>query len=95
MPHEANTVVKKFLNKIAKELISRKKFDGISEVDVFFAFGSKTKTAMCDWVYGLKIKTELPVSKRTDLVRELQSDIKSQFQKFAKQSVCCTDVNYN
>lgn len=56
MPQEANTVVKKFLNKIAKDLISRKKFDGLDSVEVFFAFGSRTKTAMCDWVYGIKIK---------------------------------------
>lgn len=95
MSKDANKVVKKFLTKITKQLLTKEKYSPIVKFEVFFVFGSKTKTAMCDWVYGLKITTTLNQLQRTELIKELQLDIKKQFERFANQSVCCTDVIFN
>ena len=54
---DANNVMKKLLQKMVNHLISLKEFKDIDKVDVFFAFTSKHKTAMCQTVYGMKIKT--------------------------------------
>lgn len=92
MNQEGVDVTKKFLSKLAKQIIKNKKYHQIDDVDVFFAFGSKVRTAMCDWVYGMKIYTKTPLHKRDELVNQLQSDIRKNFEKTFKQSVCATDI---
>jgi hypothetical protein len=92
MSGDANKVMKKILQKIVNHTISLKEFNEIEKVDVFFVFGSKHKTAMCDWVYGVKIFTDSPLSSRDHQVLSLQNVIKKQVDSKFKQSVCCTDV---
>lgn len=92
MGADANMVMKKLLQKVVDSLGSQKKYQGFQKVDVFFVFGSQHKTAMCQFVYGIKIKTQLPYTKRVDLVRELQVDIKRISDKKFETTVCATDV---
>jgi hypothetical protein len=55
-------------------------------------FGSNHKTAMCDWVYGMKIYSKGSFGLRRELVQELQMEIKKKSERFFDQSLCVTDV---
>lgn len=92
MSTDANNVMKKLLQKMVNHLISLKEFKDIDKVDVFFAFTSKHKTAMCQTVYGMKIKTSLPKMDRDDLVRNLQSKLKKMADMSFQHSICATDI---
>ena len=94
MSTDANNVMKKLLQKMVNHLISLKEFKDIDKVDVFFAFTSKHKTAMCQTVYGMKIKTSLPKMDRDDLVRNLQSKLKKMADMSFQHSVCATDISF-
>lgn len=92
MNPDRNIVTKKFLSKIVKQVLERKEYSDIDDVEVFFAFGSNVKTAMCDWVYGMRVKSKLPLSTRDELIRQFQMDVRKLFEKFFGQSICCTDI---
>lgn len=92
MPVEGNDMMKRFIQKLVSELIKQDEFMDLSKVNVFFVFGSKHRTAMCDWVYGLKVYTDLPTSVRNEVVRNLQNKIKMKTQRSLQTSICCTDV---
>jgi len=91
MGSDSNIVIKKLLQKISNQLIKKSDYDNFIDCDVFFVFGSKHKTAMCDFVYGLKIKSKSQL-KDNYLISKLQSDIKSNMDNLFDVSVCCTDV---
>lgn len=92
MNADGNIVMKKLLQKISDYVLKTRDFKEFEKVDVFFAFGSKHKTAMCDWVYGIKIKTDEPYSKRNERVRDFQMAVRKITDQKFQQSVCCTDV---
>ena len=92
MSSDANIVMKKMLQKIANHVLTLKEFNEFEKVDIFFVFGSKHRTAMCDWVYGMKIKTDILYSSRDQKVRDLQMAIKKRTDHMFQQTVCCTDV---
>jgi hypothetical protein len=91
MGSDSNTVVKKLLQKISNQLIKKSDYDNFISCDIFFVFGSKHKTAMCDFVYGLKIISKTQ-SRDNYLMSKLQSDIKFNMDSLLDVSVCCTDV---
>lgn len=91
MSSDSNIVIKKLLQKISNQLIKKSEYDNFIDCDVFFVFGSKHKTAMCDFVYGLKIKSKSQL-RDNYLISKLQSDIKSNMDNLFDVSVCCTDV---
>ena len=90
MAADRNNVIKKILERIVKGLLLSKKYSDIKKAEVFFVFGSKHKTAMCDWVYGLKIHLLKNVNQ--ELLNQFKLDIKKNIEKILNQSVCCTDV---
>jgi hypothetical protein len=92
MGTDGNLMMKKILQKVANSLISTKKYNSFKEVNIFFVFGSPFKTAMCQYVYGMKIKTDLTFTKRIDLLREFQLDLKKNIEKSFNVNICATDV---
>ena len=92
MDSNANQVMKKMLQKITNSIVSNKKYSPFDKVEIFFAFGSKHRTAMCDWVYGMKIYSKGSFGLRSELVQELQMEIKKKSERFFNQSLCVTDV---
>ena len=92
MNQDANLVMKKMLQKITNHVIGSKEYSDFDRIDVFFVFGSKHKTAMCDWVYGIKIHKKSSNEIINDLVRNFQIEIKKRINNMYKQSVCCTDT---
>ena len=95
MSTDANNVMKKLLQKMANHIISLKEFKDIDNVDVFFAFTSKHKTAMCQTVYGMKIQTSLPRMDRDNIIRNLQTKIKKMADASFQHSVCATDIIFD
>jgi hypothetical protein len=94
MAVEGNDMMKRFLQKLVNELIKQDEFRDLRKVVVFFVFGSKHRTAMCDWVYGLKVLTDLPQPFRNDVIRNLQNKVKMRTDRSLETSVCCTDVMF-
>jgi len=92
MSQDANLVMKKMLQKIADHILTSKEYRDFDEVDIYFAFTSKHKTAMCQTVYGMKIYTKTPYSMRDSLVKDFQMSIRKITDKMMNQSVCCTDI---
>ncbi len=92
MDMDANQVMKKMLQKITNSIVSDRKYLPFDKVDIFFVFGSRHKTAMCDWVYGMKIYSKVSFGEKSDLVRDLQMEIKKKSERFFNQSLCVTDV---
>ena len=87
-----NSTMKKLIQRIINLILQNKKYKQLNFVEVFFVFGSSRKTAMCDWVYGLKINSDLGLGFRSEIVLELQKDLKNKLEKIVNQSTCCTDV---
>jgi hypothetical protein len=94
MSQDANLLMKKMLQKIANHVIESREFKTFDKVDIFFAFTSKHKTAMCQTVYGMKIYTKVPYSMRDTLVKDFQMQIRKITDKMMNQSVCCTDISF-
>lgn len=92
MCQDANLIMKKMLQKIANHVIESREFRKFDKVDVYFAFTSSQKTAMCQTVYGMKIYTKTPFSMRDSLVKDFQMKIRKITDQMLNQSVCCTDV---
>lgn len=94
MSQDANLLMKKMLQKVANHVIESREFKTFDKVDIFFAFTSKYKTAMCQTVYGMKIYTKVPYSMRDTLVKDFQMQIRKITDKMMNQSVCCTDITF-
>lgn len=92
MNSEQNKIMKTLLQKIANKMISNSEFDKIKNVEFFYVFGSPVKTAMCDWVYGIKINTVITSRLREEYVRNFQLNLKTFIQKKYGQTICPTDV---
>jgi hypothetical protein len=93
MGNESNDMVKKMLQKLCSQIIKNKEYSTFVKVKVFFVFGSKHKTAMCDYVYGLKIISKNQL-RDNYLINKLQSDIKEKVETLFGFSPCCTDIMY-
>lgn len=92
LPNEGNEKMKKFLQKLLNQILQKKEFGNITRAEVFFVFGSKHKTAMCDWIYGIKIFSDIPVAERSDTSRDIQMYLKRNTQRLLQTSICCTDT---
>lgn len=94
MGGDSNIVMKKLLQKMVDRITTSKKYSDLSKVEVFFAFGSVHKSAMCQWVYGLKIYSRKRFGRGSDTINELQKEIRRNTDSYFKQSVCLTDIMF-
>ena len=92
MSADGKILIKKLLQKISDYVLKTKDFKEFEKADIFFVFGSKHKTAMCDWVYGIKIKTNEPYLTRDQRVRDFQLAVRKITDQKFNQTVCCSDV---
>lgn len=90
MGNESNLVMKKLIQKVSDSLLKKDEYNNFVSSDVFFVFGSKHKTAMCDFVYGIKVKSKTQLRDNFQ-ISKLQSDIKTNMNRLVDVSVCCTD----
>jgi len=92
MSNEGNEKMKRFLQGGFNTLLKLNEFSDIDKIEVFFVFGSQHKTAMCDWVYGIKIYSQMSINSRADSARSLQIKVGRATEKLLGVRVCCTDV---
>ncbi len=90
---DKNLILKKSLQKIVKSAIKKDPIlSEVYRVDITFLFRSPVMSAMCDWVYGMKIYSKDSFGEKSDLVKDLQMEIKKKSERFFNQSLCVTDV---
>ena len=90
---DKNIIMKNSVEKILKNLVQKgPAFKEVDSVKLKFLFRAPIKTAMCDWVYGMKIYSKGSFGLRRELVQELQMEIKKKSERFFNQSLCVTDV---
>ena len=95
MGGDSNIVMKKLIQKITDNILLNKKYSPLKKVEIFFTFGSPRKTAMCQWVYGMKIFSNYRLGRGSDIVSDLQKDIRRATDKAFEQSVCLTDIMFD
>lgn len=91
---DRNLILKKSLDKIVTQYLERdKSLGGVETVEVTFLFRAPVRTAMCDWVYGLKIY----VKEGTDTVNvgeKIKDRITRVMSQISKDTFCLTDINF-
>jgi hypothetical protein len=93
MGNEKNNVIRKLIQKIINQLLQKKEYYVFVKVDVLFVFGSEHKTAMCDYVYGIKIISKKQL-KPNYLISSLEGEIQQRVNDIIGLHVCCTDIMY-
>lgn len=92
MNQNTNFAMKKILQKIFDYFLKNKKYQKISSVEVVYAFTSRFKTAMCQSVVGIKVKSNIEKNTLNNLINELKSDVKKVTDEYFGHSVCVLDV---
>lgn len=92
---DRNLILKKSLDKIASQALQRdKSLGGVETIEVTFLFRAPVRTAMCDWVYGLKIY----VKEGTDTVmvgEKIKDRINRVMSRISNDTFCLTDINFH
>lgn len=92
---DKNLIMKKSLEKILSNLL--KKNPALKDVDsisLSFIFSSPVKTAMCDWVYGVKIVTKIPEVNQAEISYVITQTITKTMSLLSKNTLCATDINF-
>lgn len=92
---DRNLILKKSLDKITSQALQRdKSLGGVETIEVTFLFRAPVRTAMCDWVYGLKIY----VKEGTDTVmvgEKIKDRINRVMSRISNDTFCLTDINFH
>jgi hypothetical protein len=87
--------MKKSVEKILQNLV--KKSPAIKEVDsidLLFLFRAPTKTAMCDWVYGIQINTLKNEINQPEVASVITQTVSKTLSNISKDTFCATDVKF-
>jgi len=88
-------VMKRMLNRVVKNTISKDPvFKDVYKADVFYLFQSPIRTAMCDYVYGLRIYTENEFVDRPMISSRLQKKLTNVVSQVSNKTFCCTEVSF-
>lgn len=91
---DRNLILKKSLDKIVSQALQRdKSLGGVETIEITFLFRAPVRTAMCDWVYGLKIY----VKEGTDTVivgERIKERITRVMSQISNDTFCLTDINF-
>lgn len=92
---DRNLILKKSLDKITSQALQRdKSLSGVETIEVTFLFRAPVRTAMCDWVYGLKIYVKEGTN--TVMVGEKIKDrINRVMSRISNDTFCLTDINFH
>lgn len=92
---DKNLTLKRSLQKIVKSAIKKDPIlSDVYRVDITFLFKSPVMSAMCGWVYGLKIYTDSEFVDRIAIANRLKSKITNIISQISNDSFCCTDVSF-
>jgi hypothetical protein len=91
---DKNLILKRSLHKIVKSAIKKDPIlSDVYRVDITFLFKSPVMSAMCGWVYGLKIYTDSEFVDRIAIANRLKSKITNIISQISNDSFC-TDVSF-
>ena len=92
---DKNLILKKSLQKIVKSTIKKDPIlSEVYRVDITFLFRSPVMSAMCDWVYSMKIHTKSEFVDRIAISSRLKSKVSNTLSQVSNDSFCCTDVAF-
>jgi hypothetical protein len=92
---DRNLILKKSLNKIVSQSSQRdKSLKDVETIEVTFLFSAPVKTAMCDWVYGLKIYVKESAD-QTDIANRIQERISKVMSRISNDTFCLTDITFH
>lgn len=87
--------LKKMINRVVKNTISKDPvFKDVYKADVFYLFQSPIRTAMCDYVYGLRIFSENDFIDKPTISSKLQKKITNVVSQVSNKTFCCTEVSF-
>jgi hypothetical protein len=90
-----NETMKSMLNRIVRNTVSKDpSLKDVYKADVFFLFQSPIRTAMCDYVYGLRITTETEHVNKVMISSTIQKKIDNVTSKITNKTFCCTEVSF-
>ena len=92
---DRNLILKKSLDKIVSQSLERdKSLGGVETIEVTFLFRAPVRTAMCDWVYGLTIKTYNDDVNQPQIISQIKERIDSVTSQLTKDTFCLTDYYF-
>jgi hypothetical protein len=87
--------LKKMINRVVKTTISQDPtFKDVYKADVFYLFQSPIRTAMCDYVYGIRIFSENDFIDKPTISSKLQKKITNVVSQVSSKTFCCTEVSF-
>lgn len=87
--------MKRVIDKIVKNTIKKHPaFKNIRSVEVQFLMKSPVRSAMCDWIYGLKIESYNDDVNQPLIVSILKDKITDVSSKLTKDTFCLTDYYF-
>ena len=91
---DRNFYMRRVLTKIVKNMVSKNPaFKNIRSVEIQFLLKSPVRSAMCDWVYGLKIY----VKEGTDTLNvgeKIKNHITRVMSQISNDTFCLTEINF-
>lgn len=87
--------MKKTVEKILSNLLKKNTaFKNIDSVSLTFLFRAPTKTAMCDWVYGIDFTTKNDMVNQSEIAEVTTQTISNTLSYISKDTFCLTDIKF-
>lgn len=87
--------MKKSVEKILQNLVKRNSaFENVESVELLFLFRAPIKTAMCDWVYGVKINTLKDSVDSVLVSTSITQSVSKTMSNVSKDTFCATDIKF-
>ena len=87
--------MKKSVEKILQNLVKRNSaFENVESVELLFLFRAPIKTAMCDWVYGVKINTLKDSVDSVLVSTQITQSVSKTMSNVSKDNFCATDIKF-
>jgi hypothetical protein len=87
--------MRKSLEKILTTLQKKNPaFNDVDSLELTFLFRAPIKTAMCDWVYGIKVHTKTPEVNQTEISSLISQTIINSMARVSNDLLCATDINF-
>ena len=92
---DKNLIMKKSVEKILQNLVKRNSaFENVESVELLFLFRAPIKTAMCDWVYGVKINTLKDSVDSVLVSTQITQSVSKTMSNVSKDTFCATDIKF-
>jgi hypothetical protein len=87
--------MKRVINKIVKNTIKKNPaFKNVRSAEVQFLMKSPVRSAMCDWVYGLKVETYNDDVNQPLIISTLKEKITEVSSQVTNDTFCLTDYYF-